>query len=384
GRVEYVQCQTRSIIVYQVRLLSGKLRGAVRFATNRGKGGLYKPDNKCSKTGLPVIDVLRAKHPNIRVPNLDDGSEHPFTDYPEPDDPVPINCYEDYVALGAARLHGAPGLSGVLDAEMLKVKGWLLRHRVHSDALREEMGLWVQWMSNGTPPYAAYRALIAGRELAADKNPGVRPSSATKQSAKMNCGARQLGAGLECGIEGSLHAVREVWPEAEGWKRDAGVGDNATVPSAKEMEEIMAEDAKCRASFHSNPTPDPIAEAEESRSAHSRYEAATGYGTLLINAKNAFNELNHYGMLWQTRHLWSHASWFVFNCYKHFTIIVVRNEPGTNPYIIQGQEGVMQGDTFGINFYGVTLTPLCEKMALVIIKALQAWYDDDASGTGNA
>ncbi|KAL7540602.1 hypothetical protein ACHAXR_010244, partial [Thalassiosira sp. AJA248-18] len=122
------------------------------------------------------------------------------------------------------------------------------------------------------------------------------------------------------------------------------------------MGEIMAEDAKRRASFHPNPTPDPI--AEESRSTRSRYDAA----------KDVFNELNRYGVLWQTRHQWSRTSRFAFNGYMHFTIIVVRNEPGTAPYIIQGQEGVMlQGDTFGLNLYGVTLTLLCEKMALTVV-----------------
>ncbi|KAL7537484.1 hypothetical protein ACHAXR_008828 [Thalassiosira sp. AJA248-18] len=167
------------------------------------------------------------------------------------------------------------------------------------------------------------------------------------------------------------------------WERDVGVGDNATVPSDEEMEGIMLEAAKRKASFHPNPTPDPIAEESSSTALVTKPPLATGYGTLLIDAKNAFSELNHY-ILWQTRHLWSSASRFAFNRYKHFTIIVVHNEPGTDPYIIQGQEGVMQGDTVGLNLYGVTLTPLCEKMALAIVEVLQAWYADDASGTGKA
>ncbi|KAL7530157.1 hypothetical protein ACHAXR_003339 [Thalassiosira sp. AJA248-18] len=114
------------------------------------------------------------------------------------------------------------------------------------------------------------------------------------------------------------------------------------------MEEIMAEDANCNASFRPNPTPDPI--AEELRSIRSRYEAATGYGTLLIGAKNAFNELNRYGMLWQTGQLWSRASRFAFNQCKHFTIFMVYYEPGANPYIIQCQEGVMCCGCSGLIF----------------------------------
>ena len=44
---------------YNSMVLSGKIRSAVRFATERGQGGPYSPDDACSKTGRPVIDVLR-------------------------------------------------------------------------------------------------------------------------------------------------------------------------------------------------------------------------------------------------------------------------------------------------------------------------------------
>ena len=53
----------------------------------------------------------------------------------------------------------------------------------------------------------------------------------TKSSAKVSCGAEQLCDGLECGIEGSLHTVREVWPKAGGWEEDIGMAEGATVPS---------------------------------------------------------------------------------------------------------------------------------------------------------
>ena len=72
-------------------ILSGKLRDAVRMIINCGKGGLYKPTTKCFKTGLPLIVVLRAKHPNIQVPDLDDEDQaQAFLGYIMCDDPVPI------------------------------------------------------------------------------------------------------------------------------------------------------------------------------------------------------------------------------------------------------------------------------------------------------
>jgi hypothetical protein len=41
----------------------------------------------------------------------------------------------------------------------------------------------------------------------------------TGDQAKLACGSVQLCAGLEAGIEGSLHAVREVWAD-DGFVRD--------------------------------------------------------------------------------------------------------------------------------------------------------------------
>ena len=43
----------------QDTVLSGKLRQAVRQATNREGGGCLLPGDKCTKTGRPVAEVLR-------------------------------------------------------------------------------------------------------------------------------------------------------------------------------------------------------------------------------------------------------------------------------------------------------------------------------------
>ena len=53
---------------YNSMMLDGKVRGAVRFATGCGLGGPKQPMDKCSKTGVPVIEILRSKHPKIRIP----------------------------------------------------------------------------------------------------------------------------------------------------------------------------------------------------------------------------------------------------------------------------------------------------------------------------
>jgi hypothetical protein len=85
---------------------------------------------------------------------------------------MPIACYEEQISLQAAHLSGGAGPCGV-DGSTLKE--WLLHHEVSSERLREEMAHWVVWLSNDSPPFAAYRAVSLARMLVADKKPGVCP-----------------------------------------------------------------------------------------------------------------------------------------------------------------------------------------------------------------
>ena len=47
-------------------VLSDKLRQSVRWATGREGGGCLLPYDQCTKTGQPVAEVLREKHPDMR------------------------------------------------------------------------------------------------------------------------------------------------------------------------------------------------------------------------------------------------------------------------------------------------------------------------------
>ena len=77
-------------------------------------------------------------------------------------------------------------------------------------------------MANSSPPWAAYRVLMACRLVALDKMPGMRPvrigetihqalnkfvKREARYQAKTVCVNLQLCAGLEADIEGATHAV---------------------------------------------------------------------------------------------------------------------------------------------------------------------------------
>jgi hypothetical protein len=140
------------------------------MVTNRGTGGAYRPFDLDSMSGRPVIEVLREKHHASRVPTEEDFDAH--IGAPDCLDLMPVYCFKECVAKAAARLSGSVGPCGV-DAEMLK--NWYLHHGDHSGRLHDAMATWVDWLSNGLPPYAAYRAVNTVRTVALYKSPGVRP-----------------------------------------------------------------------------------------------------------------------------------------------------------------------------------------------------------------
>ncbi len=57
---------------YNHMVLNSKLRAAVRFTMACNGGGVLLPQDACTKTGRPVIEVLQSQHPDTRIPNLGD------------------------------------------------------------------------------------------------------------------------------------------------------------------------------------------------------------------------------------------------------------------------------------------------------------------------
>ena len=143
------------------------------------------------------------------------------------------------------------------------------------------VGDFVEWLGNGRPHWAAYQALMSGRLIVLDKQPGIRPVGVGETwrrmmakfllrvagtEAKAACGTTQLVGGLEAGIEGVIHAMRLLWEERK---------------------------------------------TEED------------WGFLLIDAPNAFNEENRTDILWDVWHEWPSGDHFTFNCYRHWATLVV-------------------------------------------------------------
>ena len=85
-----------------------------------------------------MIDVLREKHPDTRVPSELDFDDHPRA--PDCLELMPVYCYKECVAKAAVGLSDSAGPCGV-EADMLK--NWLLCHGAQSECLQDVMAMWV-------------------------------------------------------------------------------------------------------------------------------------------------------------------------------------------------------------------------------------------------
>ena len=124
-------------------------------------------------------------------------------------------------------------------------------------------------------------------------------------------------------------------------------------------------------------------------------EALENWGFLLVDARNAFNELNRINMLLTVRHEWPAGARFTFNCYCHHGKLVCRAPDGT-AFTISSEEGITQGDPLAIPVYATTMLPLGRKLKLVDPPPpvdipppvripppiVNTWYADDTAAAG--
>ena len=388
---------------YNSTVLDGQLRKAVRQVTARDGGSVLFPEDLCTKTGQPVWEVMDGKHPYMRIPDPQNPDCHSLPTYAEGvPDCVPVFASSETVEDMAAKLSGGAGPSGV---EAVQLKHWLLHFGRASAELREEMAEWVNWLANTAPPWAAYRATMARRLVALDKQPGVRPLGIGEvwerlwakcvlgeagQQGKLACGSSQLCAGLEAGIEGAIHAVRErIEAKALALAADGYTEGGIEAEEGEVGEEETADASGVEANAASGGEGEEAAVAEGDEASNPYVEMLeetatqleTGEGLTLVDARNGFNELSRLAMLWNVRNLWPKGSRFAFNCYRHEVMLIFRN-PGKEVKILWSKEGVTQGDPMAMMLYGIAILPLAEMLQKEIPDVLQPWYADDSAMLG--
>ena len=156
--------------VFSQLMLQGKIRGAVRWITERSRSGLLAPTDEISVDGSTkktVPDVLRSKHPDPHPP-------HTLSLLSENELPQ----FEDLEVTGAT-IHkvvfGIQGGAGPCGADASHWHNILLRYGSQSSHLRDAVASLTRTLANDFVQWKSFKALLANRLIALDKKPGVRP-----------------------------------------------------------------------------------------------------------------------------------------------------------------------------------------------------------------
>ena len=297
-------------------------------------------------------------------------------------------------------------------------------------------------LAGSTMPYAAYRAMMATRLVALDKEPGTRPIGigeifrrlAAKTLLKSKglmathaCGSSNLCAGLSAGIEGALHAMQftpavamQAAEEAmaseavnqtdDGPEVDSSSAEPTTPPAMGEVapgagDHNAAQTApdpptaptvtQLAPGTKAASTPEPVMDVYQTLPGASLEEPEVApppsiptqeddpFVKLMLDAKNGFGKLSRKAMLWTVRHRWAGGCRFAFNCYRHQSQSIVRRR-GKPCYVILSEEGIIQGDPLAMILYGITLVPLAKQLKEAVPDLIHSWYADDAALAGDS
>ena len=175
------------------------------------------------------MEVLHTKHPDARP-----LSTAILDTYPDqPPELIPVDTTKDTLMEVAGKLSRGEGPGGT---DLVSLQQWILRFGLVSAELRLTVEEFAEWLGNGRLPLDYYRALLSGRLIALDKEPGGRPVgvgencqrlmakfflSVMGQEAKSACGTEELDGGGEVSIDGGIQAMRFLWAQnyhEENWE----------------------------------------------------------------------------------------------------------------------------------------------------------------------
>ena len=308
-------------------MIEGKVNAALRLLSDGDDAGVLSLDETISEDGPSVREILKEKHPDAqalpdRVTNASPGTEEPMDIHPVFFDRITGAT----VRAAALKLSGSAGPSGI-DAA-----GWrrlcVSFHSASKELCNAIAELARRICTQFIDP-TSMQAFVACRLIPLNKNPGVRPIgvceclrrligkavlSVVGPYVREVTGALQLCAGQDAGIEAAIHAMSDIF-------------------NAEETDAI-----------------------------------------LLVDARNAFNNLNRRAALFNVNRLCPAIGKILINTYRSAADLYVGGE------IVKSQEGTTQGDPLAMAMYAIATIPLLKEAQTP--SSTQVWFADDATSGG--
>ena len=313
----------QSSTAFSQSMLQGNVKKALRFLSDESQQGVLDLDD-IGADGKLVKDILLEKHPAARPLNSDclvpprDNDFHPV---------LFEAITAEAIKSAATHTFGAAGPSGV-DAWVWRRLCCAFGNSSHN--LCGALAAFCKRISCDYVDPQSLSAYTACRLLPLNKNPGVRPIGIAEVCRRI------LGKAIMLVCKSDLVA--------------------AVCPSQL----CVGLEAGCEAAFHS---------------LKCCYEDTRTQGLLLVDASNAFNNLNRTTTLCNAHSICPILAPILTNTYRTQSNLFVN---GTS---ILSQEGTTQGDPLAMAMYAIGTLPLIDKLENPVSD--QIWYADDSASSGS-
>ena len=112
------------------------------------------------------------------------------------------------------------------------------------------------------------------------------------------------------------------------------------------------------------------------------FEKEETEGILLVDAENAFNNLNRKAALQNIKQICPSFYQYLYNTYQKPAKLIIKGDDTHE--VIYSREGSTQGGVGAMGLYGLGVKPLVDNLGneIDIEKCIQSWYADDSSSAG--
>ena len=309
-------------------ILLGKVNPAIRLLNKNSCKGVL-PMNEEN------LNLLYEKHPKGAPVYKGSLLHGPIVDIPKT---FYDNIDEIMIEKVIARTHGAAGPSNV-DGHFFR-QICSRRYREEGSIMKQNIATFARKLASETVDPAILESFSACRLIPLDKNPGLRPigigetlrrivgkavSWLVKTEVMETAGPLQVAAGIKSGAEANCHAMRQLFED---------------------------EDTE---------------------------------GLMIIDANNAFNNMNRQVALHNIQIVCPEVSKYLINTYRRPARLLIKD--GDEDLEIKSLEGTTQGCNLGMTFYSLGTIPLVRSLTKLIkdnsLEIKQCWLADDASAVGS-